>query len=67
MPAYLRKLSTADLVVMLASDRCANMMGAGMTIDGGMVPTLRCTLRGTRASIAATAVDAREQISLTCR
>jgi hypothetical protein len=25
---------------MLASDRFANMMGAGVTIDGGMVPTL---------------------------
>jgi hypothetical protein len=24
---------------MLASDRFANMMGAGVTIDGGMVPT----------------------------
>ncbi|WP_269199393.1 hypothetical protein [Mycobacterium colombiense] len=30
----------ADLVVMLASDRGANVMGAGVTIDGGMVPTL---------------------------
>jgi NAD(P)-dependent dehydrogenase (short-subunit alcohol dehydrogenase family) len=30
----------ADLVVMLARDRCANMMGVGVTIDGGMVPTL---------------------------
>ncbi|OBB89121.1 3-oxoacyl-ACP reductase [Mycobacterium colombiense] len=30
----------ADLVMMLASDRFANMMGAGVTIDGGMVPTL---------------------------
>ena len=30
----------ADLVMMLASDRCANMMGAGITIDGGMVPTV---------------------------
>jgi len=26
--------------MMLASDRFANMMGAGVTIDGGMVPTL---------------------------
>jgi NAD(P)-dependent dehydrogenase (short-subunit alcohol dehydrogenase family) len=30
----------ADLVIMLASDRCPNMMGAGVTVDGGMVPTL---------------------------
>jgi NAD(P)-dependent dehydrogenase (short-subunit alcohol dehydrogenase family) len=30
----------ADLVVMLASDRCANMLGSGVTIDGGMVPTI---------------------------
>jgi NAD(P)-dependent dehydrogenase (short-subunit alcohol dehydrogenase family) len=30
----------ADLVMLLASDRCANMLGSGVTIDGGMVPTL---------------------------
>ena len=28
------------------SDRCANMLGAGVTIDGGMVPTLCGTPRG---------------------
>jgi NAD(P)-dependent dehydrogenase (short-subunit alcohol dehydrogenase family) len=30
----------ADLVVLLASDRLANLTGAGVTIDGGLVPTL---------------------------
>jgi NAD(P)-dependent dehydrogenase (short-subunit alcohol dehydrogenase family) len=37
---FTRPDEVADLVMMLASDRCANMMGAGVTIDGGMVPTL---------------------------
>ncbi|OBH51726.1 SDR family oxidoreductase [Mycobacterium sp. E2479] len=37
---FTRPDEVADLVVMLASDRCANMMGAGVTVDGGMVPTL---------------------------
>lgn len=31
----------ADLVVFLASDRAANITGADMTIDGGMITTLR--------------------------
>ena len=31
----------ADLVVFLASDRAANITGADMTIDGGMISTLR--------------------------
>ena len=30
----------SDLVMMLASDRCANVMGAGVTLAAGMVPTL---------------------------
>lgn len=38
---FTRPDEVADLVMMLASERCANMMGAGVTIDGGMVPTLR--------------------------
>jgi NAD(P)-dependent dehydrogenase (short-subunit alcohol dehydrogenase family) len=29
----------ADLVVLLASDRLTNLTGAGVTIDGGLVPT----------------------------
>lgn len=37
---FTRPDEVADLVMMLASDRCANMMGSGVTIDGGMVPTL---------------------------
>lgn len=37
---FTRPDEVADLVMMLASDRCANMMGAGVIIDGGMVPTL---------------------------
>lgn len=37
---FTRPDEVADLVMMLASDRFANMMGAGVTIDGGMVPTL---------------------------
>jgi NAD(P)-dependent dehydrogenase (short-subunit alcohol dehydrogenase family) len=37
---FTRPDEVADLVMMLASDRCANMMGAGVTIDGGMLPTL---------------------------
>jgi 3-oxoacyl-ACP reductase-like protein len=33
--------SSAELdVVLLASDRLANLTGAGVTIDGGLVPTL---------------------------
>jgi NAD(P)-dependent dehydrogenase (short-subunit alcohol dehydrogenase family) len=30
----------ADLVVFLASDRAANITGADMTIDGGMITTV---------------------------
>lgn len=37
---FTRPDEVADLVMMLASDRCANMVGAGVTIDGGVVPTL---------------------------
>jgi NAD(P)-dependent dehydrogenase (short-subunit alcohol dehydrogenase family) len=37
---FTRPEEVADLVMMLASDRFANMMGAGVTIDGGMIPTL---------------------------
>jgi NAD(P)-dependent dehydrogenase (short-subunit alcohol dehydrogenase family) len=37
---FTRPEEVADLVLMLASDRCANMVGSGVTIDGGMVPTL---------------------------
>lgn len=37
---FTRPDEVADLVMMLASDRCANMAGAGVTIDGGLVPTL---------------------------
>ena len=29
----------ADLVLFLASDRAANITGANVTIDGGLVPT----------------------------
>jgi NAD(P)-dependent dehydrogenase (short-subunit alcohol dehydrogenase family) len=37
---FTRPDEVADMVMMLASDRCANMMGAGVTVDGGMVPTV---------------------------
>ncbi|OBI42844.1 SDR family oxidoreductase [Mycobacterium sp. E796] len=37
---FTRPEEVADLVLMLASDRFANMMGAGVAIDGGMIPTL---------------------------
>jgi NAD(P)-dependent dehydrogenase (short-subunit alcohol dehydrogenase family) len=37
---FTRPEEVADLVMLLASDRCANMLGSGVTIDGGMVPTL---------------------------
>jgi NAD(P)-dependent dehydrogenase (short-subunit alcohol dehydrogenase family) len=29
----------ADLVLILASDRTANVTGADITIDGGLIPT----------------------------
>jgi hypothetical protein len=45
-----RRFSTpaevADLVLLLASDRTANVTGAGFTIDGGLVRTLRPTRPG---------------------
>ena len=30
----------ADLVLLLVSDRCANITGSDFTIDGGLIPTL---------------------------
>ena len=37
---FTRPQEVADLVVMLASERLGNLTGAGVTIDGGLVPTL---------------------------
>ncbi len=37
---FTRPQEVADLVVMLASARLGNLTGAGVTIDGGLVPTL---------------------------
>ena len=38
-PGGSRPDEVADLVVLLASDRTANVTGADFTIDGGLVPT----------------------------
>ena len=37
---FTRPHEVADLVALLASDRLANVTGTGVTIDGGLVPTL---------------------------
>jgi NAD(P)-dependent dehydrogenase (short-subunit alcohol dehydrogenase family) len=37
---FTRPQEVADLVVLMASDRLANLTGAGLTIDGGLVATL---------------------------
>ena len=37
---FTRPHEVADLVVLLASDRLANITGTGVTIDGGLLPTL---------------------------
>src|SRR3954447_5908787 len=37
---FTRPREVADLVVLLAGDRVANLTGTGVTIDGGLVPTL---------------------------
>ena len=36
---FSRPDEVADLVVILASDRTANVTGADITIDGGLIPT----------------------------
>jgi NAD(P)-dependent dehydrogenase (short-subunit alcohol dehydrogenase family) len=36
---FSRPEEVADLVVILASDRLANVTGADITIDGGLIPT----------------------------
>ena len=36
---FTRPSEVADLVLLLASDRTANVTGADITIDGGLVPT----------------------------
>jgi NAD(P)-dependent dehydrogenase (short-subunit alcohol dehydrogenase family) len=37
---FTRPVEVADLVLLLASDRTANVTGTGFTIDGGLVATL---------------------------
>jgi NAD(P)-dependent dehydrogenase (short-subunit alcohol dehydrogenase family) len=37
---FTRPEEVADLVVLLASDRAANVTGAALTVDGGLVPSL---------------------------
>ena len=37
---FTRPVEVADLVVLLASDRTANVTGTGFTIDGGLIQTL---------------------------
>ena len=37
---FTRPEEIADLVLLLASDRSANVTGADFAIDGGLVPTL---------------------------
>ena len=37
---FTRPAEIADLVLLLASDRSANVTGADFAIDGGLVPTL---------------------------
>ena len=37
---FSRPDEVADLVLILASDRTANITGADITIDGGLIPTL---------------------------
>jgi len=36
---FSRPEEVADLALILASDRTANVTGAGITIDGGLTPT----------------------------
>ena len=36
---FSRTEEVADLVLILASDRTANVTGADITIDGGLIPT----------------------------
>ena len=36
---FSRPEEVADLVLILASDRTANVTGADITIDGGLIPT----------------------------
>ena len=37
---FTRPEEVANLVLLLASDRVANVTGADFVIDGGMIPTL---------------------------
>ena len=37
---FTRPQEVADLVVLLAGDRLGNLTGAGVTLDGGLVPTI---------------------------
>jgi NAD(P)-dependent dehydrogenase (short-subunit alcohol dehydrogenase family) len=37
---FSRPEEIADLVMLLASDRAANVIGANIRIDGGLIPTL---------------------------
>jgi NAD(P)-dependent dehydrogenase (short-subunit alcohol dehydrogenase family) len=37
---FSRPEEIADLVMLLASDRAANVTGADIRIDGGLIPTL---------------------------
>ena len=37
---FTRPDEVADLVLLLASDRSANVTGADITVDGGLIPTL---------------------------
>jgi NAD(P)-dependent dehydrogenase (short-subunit alcohol dehydrogenase family) len=36
---FSQPVEVADMVVLLASDRAANITGADITIDGGLIPT----------------------------
>jgi NAD(P)-dependent dehydrogenase (short-subunit alcohol dehydrogenase family) len=36
---FSRPEEVADLVLILASDRTANVTGADITVDGGLIPT----------------------------